>query len=353
MKWWGDFKDLASGERGFEPFEVKVADDISQDVNAITHPAPHHADEAFATAILSFFRPVVVYRTRETDEIARLRLGVLTESDATEARLPGSDEAASEYAVCYDVGGEFNPDSLVFDHHQRGYQEVRMDGVRFSSDGLIWREYGDLLLELIGCPDELIIDAQKEVDDVLFHGIDALDNGQTQDGVLMSVGTLFGYFNSTWDEERSGHESFLEMIAMAQNVLKRVITNVISVLKGQQIVERAIVEAGERKYIVLGKRITGWREAVIRSKNPVAQKILYGIYPDGSTGHWAIKTVPPALDRMMEQRKAFPESWRGLRGDDLAKITGVKTANFCHLAGFLAVADEKDDAIRLAELALR
>ena len=33
------------------------------------------------------------------------------------------------------------------------------------------------------------------------------------------------------------------------------------------------------------------------------------------------------------QRKAVPSEWRGLKGSDLQKVTGVATATFCHLGG--------------------
>ena len=54
----------------------------------------------------------------------------------------------------------------------------------------------------------------------------------------------------------------------------------------------------------------------------------------------------------MGQRKPFPDAWRGLKDEALAEVSGVKTAIFCHKAGFFAVAKTKEDAIKLAEKAV-
>jgi len=43
--------------------------------------------------------------------------------------------------IIYDVGGEYNADAQVFDHHQRP-TPLRENGQPFSSFGLIWAHYG-------------------------------------------------------------------------------------------------------------------------------------------------------------------------------------------------------------------
>ena len=54
----------------------------------------------------------------------------------------------------------------------------------------------------------------------------------------------------------------------------------------------------------------------------------------------------------MERRLKFPESWAGLRDEELQKVTGVPDAIFCHNGLFMVVALSKEGAIRLAEKAL-
>jgi uncharacterized UPF0160 family protein len=52
------------------------------------------------------------------------------------------------------------------------------------------------------------------------------------------------------------------------------------------------------------------------------------------------------------RRKYLPDSWAGLEGDELDKITGVEGGIFCHRAKFLASAKTKEAAIKMAEIAL-
>lgn len=63
--------------------------------NAITHSADMHADEVLATAILSLIIPLKIFRTKDRSLIPH------------------------DYTVfIYDIGGEYNPATLRFDHHQ-------------------------------------------------------------------------------------------------------------------------------------------------------------------------------------------------------------------------------------------
>ena len=77
----------------------------SEKINAITHVAPHHADEVFATVMLSVLFPVELLRTRDQEIIKNTK------------------------AIVYDVGGEFDPSKKRFDHHQKSFSEIRDDGI--------------------------------------------------------------------------------------------------------------------------------------------------------------------------------------------------------------------------------
>ena len=60
----------------------------------------------------------------------------------------------------------------------------------------------------------------------------------------------------------------------------------------------------------------------------------------------------PTGKGMFEDRMKLPAAWAGLRDEELAKVTGVPDAVFCHRALFLAVAKSKEGALALAKLAL-
>jgi len=49
----------------------------------------------------------------------------------------------------------------------------------------------------------------------------------------------------------------------------------------------------------------------------------------------------------------LPAEWAGLRDAELARVTGVADAVFCHRNRFMAVARTKEGAVALAKLALK
>ena len=53
-----------------------------------------------------------------------------------------------------------------------------------------------------------------------------------------------------------------------------------------------------------------------------------------------------------ESRKLFPQSWGGLRAEELQIETGISTATFCHNNRFICCAQTKEDAVKLAQIAV-
>lgn len=308
---------------------VRVHKTYSKAVNTITHTAPHHADEVFATAMLAILFPVELFRTRDQAII-----------DSTDA-------------IVYDVGGEFDPEKKRFDHHQKGFSEVRPDGITYASAGLIWREYGVEIVrklgEAKGVDDEMAAEVVSRVDDALVRGIDARDNGQGEKGDSMSVSSVISAYNALWDEDEDVDECFVKACEIAGMILEREVKIAISSIRGQRLVKEQI-EATKGAVIIMDKFIGGWLEAVLTSDNPKAANLLYAVFP-AVDGNWNVQAIPPTIDDMMAQRKPFSEGWRGLRDEELKKASGVETAVFCHTAGFFAVAKTKEDAISLAEKA--
>lgn len=299
-------------------------------INAITHTAPHHADEVFATVLLSMLFPVHLLRTRDQYIIDR--------SNAT----------------VYDVGGVFDSSKKRFDHHQRDFAEFRPDGTKYSSVGLIWREYGPEIVKKLGgvreISDETAAMVVAEVDRTLIKGIDAGDNGQGEDGDCMSVSTAIMSFNALWDGDEDPDKCFMKACELAKVILGREIEVAISSVYGRDEVRR-MIQAADGPVVVMDKLVDGWINEVANPDNPKAKGLLYAVFP-ARDGDWNVRAVPLTADEVMTQRKPFPEAWCGLRGRELADVTGVKTAIFCHMAGFFAVAKTKEDAIKLAEKAV-
>ena len=304
---------------------IRIHKNYSESVNAITHPSPHHADEVFATAMLATMFPVELFRTRDQS--------IINDSNA----------------IVYDVGGMFDPEQQRFDHHQRGFSEVHPDGIVYSSAGLIWREYGSIIVEKLGkgIDGDMITEVVSCVDNALVRGIDAEDNGQGEKGDSMSVSSVISIFNARWDEDEDYDECFKKACEIAGTILEREIQVAISSVIGRKLIKDQI-EVTDGAILIMDEYVGGWLEEVVSTDSPKATGLLYAVFP-AIDGNWNVQAIPPTIDNMMEQRKPFPEGWRGLRGEELIKSSGVETAVFCHVAGFFAVAETKEDAISLAE----
>ncbi|MBR3163910.1 MYG1 family protein [Candidatus Saccharibacteria bacterium] len=318
---------------------VSLACEYSDIVTAVTHPAPFHADEVFATAILSLLQPVVLFRTRDQEII---------------------DAASDNLCIVYDVGGVDDNALLRFDHHQRGFSRTREnDDIRLSSAGLIWQTYGRSILDALNCKPQYIEAVFKLVDIELIRSIDAADNGQAAPTEQLTVSELMALFNPNLHESEAwlgadatlgDDDAFLEAVNVAQQVMGRMLQRGYALAHAKRLVEDAIIESDSR-ILELPHFCEGWAKVVARSPLKKAQHLLYGVY-QAPSGDWRLQSIPSDPDDRFSQRHPLPEAWRGLRDEELVRATGVQGAQFCHATGFIAVAATRDAILRLANLAL-
>jgi uncharacterized UPF0160 family protein len=278
----------------------------------ITHGGVFHADEVMATAILSAIEPIALNRT---------------------FRVPEDTNA-----FVYDIGGG------QYDHHQRGGNGARENGVPYSSAGLIWRDFGH---KLVSCEQ-----AWAFVDQELIQGIDAVDNGVLPDidypAKPASISDLISGSNPDWDSEVKPDDAFLEAVAFAQGILARAIASAESKARAKALVDTAI-EASEERIIVL-PQFAPWQEYVLTSEDPKAAEALYVVFPS-NRGGYNVQAIPDAIGSF-GNRKPLPESWRGVPANDLQAVSGVADANFCHKGGFIGGADSLNGALAMARKAI-
>lgn len=98
------------------------------------------------------------------------------------------------------------------------------------------------------------------------------------------------------------------------------------------------------------------------SYEPTFKEWLYTCHPDvlcfvyhADEGYYGVQTTvdPTEEFRKSHSRKLFPEIWHGLRNEDLAFVSGLKSAFFCSDKGYIAGFWEKEDAIKAAEYIVR
>jgi len=281
----------------------------------VTHNGNFHADDIFSIAALKqIFPSFKLVRTRD--------LALIAKAD-----------------VVVDVGGEYEPESDRFDHHQRGGAGERENGIPYSSFGLIWQKYG---LEI--CHGNQ--DTANAVDAGLVSEIDAIDCGHvkgTSDGISLSQ--TIGMFNPTWQEDGNFDASFDEAVDFASRVLTRFIASANGGISAKALVAKAIEKAEDPRVIVLEK-YTPWKRTV----HALSEKALYVVYPS-QTGQWRIQAVPVELGSF-ENRKSLPKKWAGLSDNDLQEVTGIDDAMFCHNGLFIAGAESFESTMKMASIAL-
>jgi uncharacterized UPF0160 family protein len=109
-------------------------------------------------------------------------------------------------------------------------------------------------------------------------------------------------------------------------------------------VRDAIARAEDPRLIELDRGLPWHRELV-----PTAPEALYVVYPREQD--WGLQAVPRALGEFAN-RKDLPERWAGRSDGELAEVTGVPDARFCHIGRFMAVAGSRDGVMALARQAL-
>lgn len=294
----------------------------SDKADLITHSGNFHADEVFATVVLS--------KLIDKENITLCRTSAITQN---------------EKGIVYDIGyGKY-------DHHQPDGNGERLNGVKYAAFGLIWKAFGKEYLKSINATN--IDDVCEVIDKKLVQNVDSIDNGQLKistqfDFEVITLSNVISMYNSNWDDENENQdEQFLKALDLANNIFERIVKNAISKMNAKEKIEMSIKKS--KNHILVLDEFMPWKEFLLESEN--GKDILFAVFPS-NRGGYNVYAVPKELGRF-ESRKLFPESWAGLKDEDLQKVSGVETATFCHTNRFLSVAKSKEDALKLAEIAIK
>lgn len=291
----------------------------------ITHSGRFHADDVFATVILylAFNGNVSLLRTNNPP-----------------TRIPFPN-------TVYDVG--YEQGYTRYDHHQRGGNGFRRNGIPYAAAGLIWRTFGTYVLTNYGIPEEHINNVWKQLDNIVIQPIDAWDNGhQLVQSSEFSISRIIADFNPTFLETKTSNQCFDEAFEYAKNVFIREIEKAKARVFATSLVEEAIENSQNR--IMLLDKCVPWEGIVLRSESQKAKDLLYVISPSNRATGYVVIAVKKTTE-IPEPRKPFPEAWGGLSSKTLQALTGIDTIHFCHTGGFIAGTTTLEDAKKLAEIA--
>lgn len=307
----------------------------------VTHSGKFHADDAWAVAVLNVLFPgCEIVRTRDAATIE-----------------------AADFAI--DVGGIWDSAAGRFDHHQKGFSGARASGVPYASAGLVWREYGARCVSALAAAHTGQQLADSEAREIAY-GIDA-DIVQYLDlsdvGAAKSAPGGYGLsavvsgFNPNWlDEQRLGYGAAadayrLEQFRRAMELLTDILVNsvkyrVAAMLAVAQVRQGEVLEDG--KVLFLKNSALPWTQ-VVRKEMP---KVLFVISHSVAEQRYVLHTVPVSPESF-KARADLPASWAGLRDAELAAVTGVPDAGFCHNGRFIAAVKSYEGARTMARLALQ
>ena len=263
-----------------------------------THSAKFHSDDVFATAFLRMINPDI--------KIER-----------------GFDVPENYDGIVYDIGRG------RFDHHQED-KEYRENGCPYAAFGLLWREFGVLCV------------GEEEAAYFDEHFIQPLDESDNT-GCSNMIAKIVDEFNPSWDSQDDYDDCFFKAVDFAQNILVNHFNSVAGIYRAKELVQQAMADS-DGKILILPK-FAPWKGEVVGSS------YIFAVYPS-NRGGYSIQGVPVS-DEDNTLVCNFPEEWCGKTAEELVGMTGIKTFRFCHPNGFLAAADEYQDAVAIAESAIK
>ncbi|TKA78162.1 hypothetical protein B0A55_03891 [Friedmanniomyces simplex] len=365
-----------------ESKRVKMSDGSKAPIIG-THNGHFHADEALAVFLLRLlpeYRHATLVRTRDP-------------------------ELLKTCTIVVDVGGVHDDGLRRYDHHQREFTATFPGKqTKLSSAGLVWMHYGrDIIRAFTG------LDSKPECE-LLYNKIyedfveafDGNDNGiavydpaelrkagiekkfNDKGFTIASIVNRYNYAPSAREgadgptangtttsgapEPQSGKSQdeedsrFLRASAfVGEQFSLELEDRANSWLPARAIVKQAFAERTqyhpEGRIMVIPYRPEGvpWADHLhaIETEMQSEGHVLYALFAenDRPDSKWRIRAV--SLEPgSFENRKGLPEAWRGVRDEELSKVSGVAGCVFVHTSGFIGGNMTFEGALEMAKKAV-
>lgn len=320
-----------------------------------THNGRFHCDEAFGSYMLKLLYPgLEIVRTRD-------------------------ERLLAECDIVIDVGSVYDHGARRYDHHQKSFghsMSTLAPGdarwtTKLSSAGLVYFHYGrDVLRKLIATdvPENHLNAIYGRVYETFVQEVDAIDNGipVCDDGepnytVRTGLSDRVDRFNRKWNhvgafDEQRAFERAVELIG--SEFEETVLSSHRTWLPARSLVVDALdrrFDAHESGRVLELSSQCPWKEHYFSLEeqlgDDLSPRIDYVIFEDTSNGTWRVQSVPVSPESFV-LRTPLPQSWRGLRDDELSETAGVEGCIFCHGTGFIGGNKTRRGAIEMAAKAL-
>lgn len=296
----------------------------------VTHSGGFHADELLSSVILTrLFPQAKIVRSRAPEWIK-----------------PAADR------IIYDVGGAYDAQARIFDHHQRG-APLREDGQPYSSFGLVWKHFGRDYLAATGIAEAHIDAIHASFDTGFVLPIDLTDNGALSPSTAgqlaaLTLPTLLETLKPSFDntDPEADDRAFHGALAIARGFVEANIEKRAAKLRAEALVLKAIETTGEGRVLELPLGMP-FRPAIVKAG---ADHLLFVVHPRDKD--WCVTGIRRSEDGF-ELRADLPAAWGGLTDRDLEAASGVEGATFCHNGRFIAAAKSRVAALAMADIAVQ
>ncbi|KAL1957881.1 hypothetical protein VTO42DRAFT_5446 [Malbranchea cinnamomea] len=332
-----------------------------------THNGHFHADEALAVYLL---RLLPAY---ESSPLVRTR----------------DPAALAKCDIVVDVGGEYDPARHRYDHHQRTFQATfPRHTTRLSSAGLVYLHFGKAIIaQHMSLPvdHEDVSTLYEKLYSDFIEALDAHDNGisvydpqaldaagiqkRFRDGGI-NLGSLVGDMNQPGPDEADDEDA---RFAKASSFIGETFLRKLRFASGSWLPARATVNESYKtrhevhpsgRIIALPKSGVPWKEHLYTFEEQdgrgIESQVYYVIYPESTApdSKWRVQCVP-VTDASFESRKPLPETWRGVRDEDLDGVLAAESkargeakvpegAIFVHASGFIGGHQTREGALAMA-----
>ncbi|KIV99260.1 hypothetical protein, variant [Verruconis gallopava] len=362
---------MLSSTTGVEPLPKRPKTDSESPLIG-THNGHFHADEALAVFMLRLlpqYAASPLVRTRDPAVLAQCHTVV-------------------------DVGGEYDHAARRYDHHQRGFEEVFSPehATKLSSAGLVYKHFGKDIIAQHTKLDPSSEDASllyTKIYDDLIEAFDANDNGISayDTGLLAKAGipkrfedrgfslaAVVNRYNHAFEQPAEGDSKeeiqrkedarFQQASAfVGQQFVMELDDKFRSWLPARAVVKQAFAERTkwdeQGRIMVLPHRKEGlpWADHLYNLEREEGKgkdaAVLYVLFPEGGEedAKWRIRAVS-VEGGGFDNRKDLPNAWKGLRDDELSKVSGIDGCVFVHASGFIGGNKTFDGALAMARQAV-
>lgn len=269
--------------------------------------------------------------------------------------------------------GEYDPQKLRFDHHQRSFNETfasvtkkeesNLNKVKLSSAGLIYCHYGlDILKKLSPVKEEYFLSKLfVKVYEGLIQEIDGIDNGIPMfDGeplytITSHLGARVSRFNSKWNETSTVDDMtrFENAMAIALEEFEDRIDYFSTAWWPARVLVQDAVEdrfsVHESGKVFELKQPCPWKSHYfeLEEELKLGDHIRFVIFSDDSAKNWRVQAVS-LNEKSFVLRTPLHKTWMGLRDEELTAVSGIPDCIFVHANGFIGGNKTREGALSMA-----